>query len=510
MLRAAVRYYDHFVRETSDDPEMTAERGRAYMRYARIISKIASMPQALELAQQGRTIFTRLVQEHPHNSVYQYLLSRAQSDLGDLFTDTFQAARAQEAYQKAITLQEQLVGKHPGQRKYQSHLASTYHNLGLLYLSTNQTKLALKTYRRALDIKSRLVKDNFLLLERHHELALTLTELACLYHCTGRYDEAEKPCRRALAIYLFLAAVDPANTIYQKDLGRGHVVMGLVHFTRNHGPQAIAELTRARAVFVKLVQAHPSVIEYHKGLAVTQNNLGEAYSLSGRLKDAETAFRAGLVVFDRLAKEHPTVLEYAVNRGAGNSGLAGVFQQQGKYPEALQGFEQAVGILEPLLPSAEAGRLLWGAYAGHAEVLSKLGRHKQALTDLEKALKVCPRHTHNKIRVQRAVTLAYLGNHQRAAEEANDLANRRNVTPDMLYDLACVYAVSMKAVLDDGPKTEEYAGLALQLLNRARAAGFFRKPAVVDQLKTDPDLKPLQPRDDFKQFCAGVEKQFGK
>ena len=50
-----------------------------------------------------------------------------------------------------------------------------------------------------------------------------------------------------------------------------------------------------------------------------------------------------------------------------------------------------------------------------------------------------------------------------------------------------------------------YAGQALALLRRAKAAGFFKDRAKIERLKRDSDLAPLRQRADFQKFVAELE-----
>ena len=46
---------------------------------------------------------------------------------------------------------------------------------------------------------------------------------------------------------------------------------------------------------------------------------------------------------------------------------------------------------------------------------------------------------------------------------------------------------------------------AVELLQRARAGGLFRKPGVGEAIRKDPTIQVLKDRDDFKQFLSDLE-----
>jgi hypothetical protein len=52
---------------------------------------------------------------------------------------------------------------------------------------------------------------------------------------------------------------------------------------------------------------------------------------------------------------------------------------------------------------------------------------------------------------------------------------------------------------------EHYAARALELLTRARDAGFFKTAAGLNTLKRDTDLNPLRSRAEFRKLLAASE-----
>jgi hypothetical protein len=55
-------------------------------------------------------------------------------------------------------------------------------------------------------------------------------------------------------------------------------------------------------------------------------------------------------------------------------------------------------------------------------------------------------------------------------------------------------------------RAEECATRAVVLLQKAAAAGFFKRSAGIDYLKT-PDLDPIRHREDFRQLIKQFEEQ---
>ena len=73
----------------------------------------------------------------------------------------------------------------------------------------------------------------------------------------------------------------------------------------------------------------------------------------------------------------------------------------------------------------------------------------------------------------------------------------------MLYDVACVYALSAAAAGNDSEQAEHYAAQAIDLLRRAAGKGYTD----IVNMKRDFDLDALRPRDDFRKLLAELEEK---
>jgi hypothetical protein len=91
-----------------------------------------------------------------------------------------------------------------------------------------------------------------------------------------------------------------------------------------------------------------------------------------------------------------------------------------------------------------------------------------------------------------------------AVADAEALTKDARAPSARCCEAAGVFSLASAAAQEAGQR-EEYAGQALALLRRARAAGFFQDRRKVAYLKKDPDLAPLRSREDFRKFVAELE-----
>jgi hypothetical protein len=85
--------------------------------------------------------------------------------------------------------------------------------------------------------------------------------------------------------------------------------------------------------------------------------------------------------------------------------------------------------------------------------------------------------------------------------------------PDQ-YNLACLYALASHLARDDSKLppaereelAEHHAQNAILWLERAKSAGFFADPAMIDHTRHDADLTSLAPREDFRHFLERLDR----
>ena len=140
-----------------------------------------------------------------------------------------------------------------------------------------------------------------------------------------------------------------------------------------------------------------------------------------------------------------------------------------------------------------------------ALAVSETGRHADALADWDRALERDDGSNAALLRAGRAVSLARLGEHDKALADVAGVVEGQAAPAVAVYSAATVYAVVAAAVKGDADRAEKYAARAVALLRRAHRAGYFKQAALVDGLKKHADFEPLRQRDDFRQLLKEIE-----
>jgi tetratricopeptide (TPR) repeat protein len=261
----------------------------------------------------------------------------------------------------------------------------------------------------------------------------------------------------------------------------------------------------------QLVRDHPMIPDYRIGLARSLKVLGLLYCGAGRSKEARDLFRDSRENWEKLAHDYPEVTDFQVGLGGIYSSLGLLAIQLGEDQTALDWLNRSVKILESVLEKEPreffARSYLKDAYDRRVRALCNLHQYAEACRDLDQILKLEGAKS-DAWRLLHADALVRMSQYRPAMAEVDELASRQALSNTDLYNLACVCSLCSAAVCRDGTlsKTEQdhqadqYAVRAIEFLRKARAAGFFKSAAAVEEMRKDKDLDAVRERRDFQEL----------
>jgi tetratricopeptide (TPR) repeat protein len=572
LLQRAAVFYQKFIEERGDDPGMQAELGRAYNSLAKLADAVDDKPKAITFAEQALAIWENLVSAQPtvseypqsqaqtlqhlavlyrfagrspelventhrqaigiqehliqnHGDVPQFRhdLATSYNSLGNLYRRLEgRSDDAETAYKRAIEMRKELVRDHEKVPEYRVGLGMTYNGLGVLYRASGRRAEAAEAYKNAREVQEQLVRGNNPPADDLSELARTCLNLGNLYEeevlvVQSRWAEAETALKQTRDITEKLVRIQPNVTDYWSLLGGSHNSLGVLYLDIGLLPEAEAALGEALKVRSRLAGDKRASASYQSELATTLNALGCVYRLSGRSKQAESNFGRAITIYDRLIAKQPKFIEFTSRRAMNQINLGYVASDTGRHQDALDSYSQAILILKPLHQKSKRSytrQFLCLAYEGRAEALTRLGKPDEAMAEWEQALPLAEKQNRDALRSGRAVTLAHLGQTERALKEVQGLKGTPADPEDgTLYQSACVYSLASAAVRNDPRRprlerdqsAESYAARAVALLEQTRTTAFFKVPINMERLKKDKDLDPIRSRDDFKKLLREVE-----
>ncbi|MDQ1739843.1 MAG: hypothetical protein QOE53_1495, partial [Pseudonocardiales bacterium] len=138
------------------------------------------------------------------------------------------------------------------------------------------------------------------------DLARAHNRVGDLAQTRGDLAAADHAYTQDLAISERLAALDPTNTGWQRDLANAHSWVGHLAQTRDDLAAADHAYTQALAILQRLTALDPTNTGWQRNLAAAHSRVGHLAQTRGDLAAADHAYTQALAISDRLAALDPT------------------------------------------------------------------------------------------------------------------------------------------------------------------------------------------------------------
>jgi serine/threonine-protein kinase len=341
LLKSDLKYYQEFVRQTGDDPEVRAELAHAYFRVANITLETGSTGEARMAYLRAQELYQAISQTHPEKSSYQNDLARAYRGLGRLEASEGRYVEASDAFTHAIEVGERMVARNPEVPEFQSDLAYSYNNLGVMILNRGDPAASRRAYEQAIRTWDRLVEKHPIA-EYRNGLGITYSNLGENLIAAGRLSYAYEKIRNAIELNEMVVQENPANQLYRKRLAESHEQLARQRLFAGKAGEAQEACQRALAISAPLARDNPAVIDYQERLISNHIILGHVLLASGQDPDAQRSFQTALELGNKLSRGTPNYFSYvSIHRGLGK-----VHRKQGRTGAALEALQKAVHIGE--------------------------------------------------------------------------------------------------------------------------------------------------------------------
>ena len=512
LLETALPFYEEFVRQDQENPDLEFERGRAFDDLGFLRDGIGDQERALADFEEAKNIFRRLAASYPDNSVYRLRLAEAFNGRGGVLLDLGRLDAAEAEFREGITLVDRLLNEKPGTSEFLESLARIQGNLGLLFRDSGRLPEAESMLRGTVATREKLVAQNPESLPLRGQLAHSWNNLGTILRALRQPREAEGAFEKVLEL-LDPDAVKritgglPEPAKYQHQRGMAWNNLGTMRNAAGRLEDAEQALRQAIAIKERLADTFSSVPQYRQELAASFNNLGIVLTGLNRFDEGQTVYQNAIRLYERLAADSQGGTMYVVELAGTYSNMGRLIGDQGQLEQSLPWLTKGIEVLERALSRDErvtkVRESLCIASWTRAMTLAGLGRHSQALADWDRALEMDDGGYQGQLRLRRASNLLSLEDHVRAAADAAAIAGSPAATAEDLYNVACIYALASRLAPGEGPRS--YAENAVESLRQAMARG-YRDLA---HLQEDQDLEGLRSREDFKQFVKDLEAVSG-
>ena len=169
--------------------------------------------------------------------------------------------------------------------------------------------------------------------------------------------------RASLAIAERLAAADPGNAGWQRDLAVSHNKVGDVLLAQGDAAGALAAYRASLAIAERLAAADPANADWQRDLAVSHSKVGDVLLAQGDLAGALAAYRASLAIAERLAAADPANAEWQRDLARSHIKVGDVLLAQGdtgraRWPRIGRAWRSASGWRPRTLPTPN-GSATW-------------------------------------------------------------------------------------------------------------------------------------------------------
>jgi len=392
LLGIVVEFYDRFVEEKSDDPDLERERGDAYLELGFVTREIASMERSIESYEHGRAIFDALVVARPEVDEYREKQALACMTLAESLRTAGRLDRAARVFGEAIAHYERLVDlspddpdprkllatsrdllarlheargqedlaereylasigtlqdlcrRHPESREFRTRLANSRSNLAIVYRRLDRLDEAAAAYLTALPLLERTAQEKSDDPNALSDFANTNDNLGNLYRQIGALDKAEVVYLRAKEIREKVHARFPDNHRFAHLAASSHASVAQLRALTGPTDEAEAEFRQAKAMWTSIVEARPGVPYFADNLAFNDFNLAGLLGALGRTDEATALLREALAVWRRIAVEHPDVPDYRFEIANSQSALAPLLERAGDKVMSDAATEEAIAI----------------------------------------------------------------------------------------------------------------------------------------------------------------------
>jgi serine/threonine-protein kinase len=381
LLESALKYYQEFVRQSGDDPELQGQLADAYYRVGRITAEIGSREDALRAFHRSRDLYEALVKAYPKKTTFRVELVKTYRAVGRVEHWLGRRPEASASFQQAVGLAKEVVDINPDDPESRHSLAMSYNNLGTSQYMNGQPAAGRHSLEQAIATWERLI-DKHPRAEFRSGLALACSNLGWNLTLAGLLPDALAATQRAVALDQAVVQESGANPELRSRLSGSLDNLGNVYFFVGQPAKAREAYQAALDVGERVARENPAVREYQEKRILFLIDLGYALLGNGQDAEAQRTFAAAL----ELDKKRPEGPSMHVSRASIHRGLGKVLRKQGKTAAALEALQKAVQIGETN-PGGQKPFTTYELACARALCSAVLGEGKAKLTAEEQEAK---------------------------------------------------------------------------------------------------------------------------
>jgi tetratricopeptide (TPR) repeat protein len=303
LLEEAGKFYEKFAREEGDEPEIRAERGRAYRRLGHIYGETGQRDRAEAAFQQALAVQRRLADDAHNEPRFRFDLVQTYNEYAEYHWDSGNwtsrpCVPAIEATQRALPIIRELVRTHPDVPEYRFELATALNIMGTL----DEPREGV--WKEALEVAKGLTTEFPGVPRYQHFLALMHNQLGYVWTNSGHYDQAESTLEAGLEVARPLTRDFPGDSEYLNTVCCLFANVARLRAKTDRPDGAVAAARDSVNFARKAADVHPSVVAWQYSLTRSLNSLAMDYEKIGKRELALPLLEEVVGHMERLAREH--------------------------------------------------------------------------------------------------------------------------------------------------------------------------------------------------------------
>ena len=241
------------------------------------------------------------------------------------------------------------AGRGPSRRRPRQHRVAAGpvrqpQQLGDVAVAAGDLAAARAAYQASLDIRQRLAAADPANTGWQRDLSISHEQLGNVAVAAGDLAAARAAYQASLDIAVRLAAADPANTGWQRDLSVSHNKLGDVAVAAGDLAAARAAYQASLDIAARLAAADPANTEWQRDLSVSHDKLGDVAVAAGDLAAARAAYQASLDIRTRLAAADPANTGWQRDLSVSHNKLGDVAVAAGDLAAARAAYQASLDI----------------------------------------------------------------------------------------------------------------------------------------------------------------------
>ena len=230
--------------------------------------------------------------------------------------------------------------------------------IGDLQLLCGDVSAAMENYHLALGVAQELAARDPANSQWQRDLSVSYTKVGDVLVAQGDVPGALRAHYKSLSIAEALAAQDPANTQWQRDLSVIHNKIGDVLVAQGDEPGALSSYRKGLSIAEALAAQDPDNTVGQRDLSVSHNKIGDVLVAQGDGPGALCAHRKSLAIAEALAARDPANTVWQRDLSVTHNKVGDVLAAQSDSPGALSAYRKGLSIAEALA-ARDPANTLW-------------------------------------------------------------------------------------------------------------------------------------------------------